>query len=325
MKNQRNFRFRNLFWLLAVVSLGLSQHSWFSWAYVAGRIQSHTHNSTTGGGNLSTPNITSYANITASTSVAVSAANRARLMYDSEDNTLKVSEDGAAFRPLRDSSQAQVFTANGTFNVPTGVSLVWVTACAGGGGGGDGAAGRGGGGGGSGEFIYRNSTNVTSGGTLAITIGAGGLNNSNGGDTTSGVILQGGRGGIAGSDTGVGGAGGGGGGGAGGTSGASGGVGSVGAYEIHRGAGSGGGGGSTAGNGGAGARFLHRAGGAGAVGAAPRGGGGAAGFFGTGGGGSDVAGNAAAANTCAGGGAGGASGNGGSGGSGYVIVEWVGP
>jgi len=62
----------------------------------------------------------------------------------------------------------QIFTSSGTFSVPTGVSSVDVLVVAGGG--------RGsGGGGGAGGLIYRPGFTVTPGGTLSVTVGAGGL------------------------------------------------------------------------------------------------------------------------------------------------------
>ena len=119
------------------------------------------------------------------------------------------------------------FTATGaaTLSVPTGVSSVWVVAVAGGG---SGAAGNGTtGGGGGGGFIEMPSFPVTPGGSVSLSVGAGGseVPNSNGGPgrqgtpTTFGSLTAiggGGAGGWSGSEP-NGRAGGSGGGGAGGS------------------------------------------------------------------------------------------------------------
>lgn len=119
-------------------------------------------------------------------------------------------------------SKSQEFTSSGTFNVPTGVAAVWLTMI-GGGGSGSGVntlIGSGGGGGGSGEFCMRLPVIVTSGGTVAVTAGAGGAGTSGSGGTDGGDssfsiwFARGGKHGL--SNTSVGGAGGGCGGGIGG-------------------------------------------------------------------------------------------------------------
>ena len=66
------------------------------------------------------------------------------------------------------------FTASGTFSVPSGVTAVDVLVVAGGGAGGGDA----GGGGGAGGLIYRPGFTVTPGGTITVTVGAGGGNTS---------------------------------------------------------------------------------------------------------------------------------------------------
>jgi len=77
-------------------------------------------------------------------------------------------------------TKSQTFTASGTFTAPANVTLVWVTGTGGGGGGGAGSqAGvnkQGGGGGASGEFCLRTPLHVA--GTVAVTIGVGGLGSS---------------------------------------------------------------------------------------------------------------------------------------------------
>lgn len=73
-------------------------------------------------------------------------------------------------------TQGQVFTSNGTFTIPTGVTAVKVTVVGGGGGSGGApnltSSGGSGGGGGGAAISYL--TGLTPGGTLAVTIGAGG-------------------------------------------------------------------------------------------------------------------------------------------------------
>ena len=72
-----------------------------------------------------------------------------------------------------------VFTANGTYTVPAGVTTLWVSGCAGGGGGGSAgtstttAGGGGGGGGGAGQSVLRTAIAVAAGDSLSITVGAG--------------------------------------------------------------------------------------------------------------------------------------------------------
>jgi hypothetical protein len=70
----------------------------------------------------------------------------------------------------------QLFTSSGTFTVPTGVTKVKVTVIGGGGGGGgcQAAGGEAGGGGGGGGGAVRLVTGLTPGGTVAVTVGAGG-------------------------------------------------------------------------------------------------------------------------------------------------------
>lgn len=108
---------------------------------------------------------------------------------------------------------SEEFTSSGTFNVPSTVSVVWVTAVGAGGGGG-GAGGNtynaGGGGGGAGELYLDYKVAVTPGASITVTIGAagtggtGGNNGTDGGDTTFGSLLtaEGGGGGKKGSSSG---------------------------------------------------------------------------------------------------------------------------
>lgn len=70
-------------------------------------------------------------------------------------------------------TKSQVFTSSGTFNVPAGVSLVWVTMIGSGGSSGQSAGGWGGGG--AGHLCVRYPVKVTPSGTVTVTIGAGGI------------------------------------------------------------------------------------------------------------------------------------------------------
>jgi hypothetical protein len=95
------------------------------------------------------------------------------------------------------------FTANGsaTFNVPTGITAVEVLVVGGGGGGG----GRSGGGGGAGGLVYAPAYPVTPGGTVSLSVGAGGNGGieaagQQGSNSTFGVITAFG-GGFGGNDS----------------------------------------------------------------------------------------------------------------------------
>ncbi len=75
---------------------------------------------------------------------------------------------------------SQSFTSSGTFSVPSGVSSVDVLVVAGGGAGGKGNS-QGGGGGGAGGLIYRPGFSVTPGGSVSVTVGSGGSDNTSDG------------------------------------------------------------------------------------------------------------------------------------------------
>ncbi|WP_435607732.1 hypothetical protein [Pseudomonas knackmussii] len=110
----------------------------------------------------------------------------------------------------------QQFTSSGSFTVPTGVTTIYASGCAGGGGGGGGGGGQGGffgsggGGGGAGQQRIRVPFTVTPGQVISITIGAGGTAGTTstsaggaggaGGNTVIGSLLTltGGSGGGAG-------------------------------------------------------------------------------------------------------------------------------
>jgi len=107
--------------------------------------------------------------------------------------------------------RAELFTANGTYNVPDGITSVLVEAVGGGGGGGAFAVSDGGGGGGGG-WIKAVAT-VSAGGTETVTVGAGGVGNNpgaTGGASTFGTLVTalGGTGGAQGNAGGAGGVGG---------------------------------------------------------------------------------------------------------------------
>jgi len=217
-------------------------------------------------------------------------------------------------------SKSQKFTSSGTFSVPVGVTLVWVTALgAGGGGGGGGSLSGGsgtggGGGGGGGELKYKVSQIVTSETNINVIVGAGGaggggnINGKAGGSTSFGTTIgtAGGRGGGGG-----------------------GGAGNGGAFALLTSGGAGGGGGgcaySTAGAGGLNIGCLsicNAAAGGGNTGGG--GGGGSSDGVGGAGGAYSTAGGAGADYGAGGGGGGSNYGAGGAGSGGYVIVEWNG-
>jgi len=78
-------------------------------------------------------------------------------------------------------NRQSVFTANGTYTVPVGVTTLWLSGVAGGGGGGGGANGvSGGNGGGAGQPTLKQSISVSPGDSLSVTIGGGGANGGTG-------------------------------------------------------------------------------------------------------------------------------------------------
>jgi hypothetical protein len=211
----------------------------------------------------------------------------------------------------------QRFTVNGSFTVPTAVTKIYVSGCAGGGGGGGGGRrtstaefGGGGGGGGAGQNVFRQEFSVTPGDVIAITIGGSG----SGGTTAVGAN---GNAGTSGGNTVVGslitftgGAGGSGGGGATGFAGGGGGTGyPQGSYGTDGSLGTGGAA-QGSGNGGAGASCPFGGGGGCVRSTSSGSAGGISGY------------NAAGYGS---GGAGGSTGTGGTGGNGapgIVIIEW---
>lgn len=88
----------------------------------------------------------------------------------------------------------QTFTGNGTFTIPANVASVKVTVVAGGGGGGGSTVSNNGGGGGSGSSAVKWLSALTSGNTLAVTIGAAGaagLTNATGGTGGASSVASG--------------------------------------------------------------------------------------------------------------------------------------
>jgi hypothetical protein len=101
------------------------------------------------------------------------------------DNTkdmtsLRVAQAIAALTP--DSVTKEVFTSNGTFTAPDGITEVFVSACGAGGGGGGGSGPTPGGGGGGGAYVLRQRVKVTPSSGYTATIGAAGAAGASNGD-----------------------------------------------------------------------------------------------------------------------------------------------
>ncbi len=194
-------------------------------------------------------------------------------------------------------TRIQLFTANGTFTAPTGITTVYVTRCAGGGGGGANNAGTGSGGGGGGAYGVMAPYTVVAGNNYDVVVGAGGTTGVAGGNSTFDGTLSVTGGALGGLSNG----------GAGGT---------VTAQDKVGGAGSGATGGIKG--------YITYAGGAGANYAVNSGGGGGGSLTGVGGnGGTDTNNGSAGTGYGAGGGGAGRNGTvGGSGVAGFVLVEW---
>jgi hypothetical protein len=238
-----------------------------------------------------------------------------------------------------DSTGEALTSGSGNWSVPVGVSLVRVTLIAGGGGGGaSSSAASAGGGGGSGEYAIDLMVGVTAGGTVAYSVGAGGIagtaggTGGTGGNTTFGpMAVLGGLGGLGGGGTRVGGRGGGSTGGIGGANASTAGsLGTAGGAVFWGGSGGGAGGNTTTTSGSAGGPAGGRVGGtAGTAGGLQAGGGGGGSTpwaEGATGGLGGAAGSSGTVNTGngAGGGGGHASGqDGGTGGSGYILISYV--
>ena len=114
------------------------------------------------------------------------------------------------FQDISAGGGTEYFSSSGTFNVPAGVSTVYITMVGGGGGGGGGqddwgaSSQRGGGGGGSGGYVINHVFAVTPSGSETVTIGAAGTGGAtgsggNGGATSFGTLsVEGGDGGTSG-------------------------------------------------------------------------------------------------------------------------------
>ena len=169
-------------------------------------------------------------------------------------------------------SNLQVFTGDGTFTVPAGITKVKVTVIGGGGGGGSAGGGNYGSGGGGGGAAIEVISGLTPGGTVSVTVGTGGAAGSAGNTSSFGAYCSA-TGGSAGAQN---------------TAGGAGGVGSSGDLNIA------GGGGAGYSLGGAGGSSIYGGGGRGGVsstgGAGGAYGGGGGGVFGSGTGGAGAAG-----------------------------------
>lgn len=229
--------------------------------------------------------------------------------------------------------KSQAFTSSGTFNVPSDVSLIYITAVSGGSGGCSSAPGvfEAAGAGGSSEQMVRMPMYVTPSGTVAITVGAGGLPGTGSayghtGGTSSavgpvfGYSVDPGHGELGSGSQGM--TGGGCLGGAQGN-GNAGGIGSLGS-PCHFGGSGGAAQGGYAGPHTGGGSGGYPVGATGTVGDSISGGGGACVYSPGGtGGGNLVAGSVASGFGGGGGGSGFRAGQGGTGGTGYVLVEWM--
>jgi hypothetical protein len=147
-------------------------------------------------GTSSAPNALTIAN----GSIQITSSSAGIIFPDGSMQTTAASSSGSGSGTTL---HRQIFTSNGTWMRPAGVTEVWATVCAGGGGGGMGYNdsnyynGYGGGGGGSGGcFIEDDITGIT--GNVPITIGAGGArgdsssndgNGQNGGDSSFGTFV----------------------------------------------------------------------------------------------------------------------------------------
>lgn len=88
---------------------------------------------------------------------------------------------------ITSTSGVEIFTEDGTFTVPSGITKVYVSMVGGGAGGGGGEQNHGGGGGGSsGNYVINYPVTVTPAGTVAITIGSAGTGGNGTGDGTDG-------------------------------------------------------------------------------------------------------------------------------------------
>lgn len=152
------------------------------WAqyYPGAGVSVHSHHDSATGGILSDLTITST--MTAPAVVASSYIVGAQITYP--DGTIQTS-----WKP--DCSKSTTSTNGGTWKVPDGVSLVWLTGCGGGGGGNIGSMGSAtGGGGAAGGGLIHYPVAVIPGEQISITIGAGGGQGGAGGATSFGSYIS---------------------------------------------------------------------------------------------------------------------------------------
>jgi len=104
--------------------------------------------------------------------------------------------------------QSQTFSSSGTFNVPEGINLVFIELWGGGGGGAETTSAGQTANGGQAPVVYVGQAEVTPGGSVSVTIGAGGSGASGGGNGADGadsvfedITSRGGNGGILVSDS----------------------------------------------------------------------------------------------------------------------------
>jgi len=236
--------------------------------------------------------VESGATARASLSAASSGANSDITSLASLSTPLSVAQGGTG-RSTGNIGGSQLFTSDGNFTAPTGVTQVYITMVAGGASGGAGVnATTGGGGGGAGEAIIKQPYTVTAESTYAVDVGAAGANST---FNTTGVVATAGTAGS------------------GATAGSGGGV----ALDGTAGASGGTAGGSNG--------FKGGSGGTGQTGGGFVGGGGGGTPWGTGGAGGSAA--VGAVGTGYGAGGGGGSGNGGNlaggaGTAGFVLVQY---
>lgn len=103
-----------------------------------------------------------------------------QLFFRTDQNTVYIrNAANSAWVVIAATSNIQIFTANGTFVAPTGITKVYLTMIGGGGGGSPGDGGEGGGG--AGGYIMNYPYTVVPGNSYAVVIGAGGAGGTGGG------------------------------------------------------------------------------------------------------------------------------------------------
>ena len=105
-----------------------------------------------------------------------------QIFYRSDEDTLYV-YDGTTWDAIA-AGNIQIFTANGTFTAPGGVTKVYLSMCGGGSGSMSSIEGTASGGGGAGESLINYPYTVVAGNNYSVVIGAGGAAGADGGNTT---------------------------------------------------------------------------------------------------------------------------------------------